>query len=102
GSSRPRGRAAAACPTRFRSDYGIKKGLELRDEITRYWRIAEALWSEFAAARSQPGHDPHAVARSFARQLLADAFDFEDLRDGGRSEEHASELQSRAKLVCRL
>jgi len=75
--------AALEAPAQEPADYGIKKGLELRDEITRYWRIAEALWSEFAAARSQPGHDPHAVARSFARQLLADVFDFEDLRDGG-------------------
>src|SRR5690606_22018188 len=50
--------AALEAPAQAPADYGIKKGLELRDEITRYWRIAEALWSEFCAARAQPGHDP--------------------------------------------
>src|SRR5690606_24286006 len=75
--------AALEAPAQAPADYWIKKGLELRDEITRYWRIAEALWGEFCAARAQPGHDPVAVTRSFTRQLLADVFGFEDLREGG-------------------
>ena len=33
------------------ADYRIKKGLSLRDEIGRYWRIARAHWAEFAAGR---------------------------------------------------
>ena len=31
------------------ADYGIPKGLNLRDEIGRYWRVARAHWAEFAA-----------------------------------------------------
>ena len=35
--------AALEAPAQSPTDYGIKKGLQLRDEITRYWRIAGAL-----------------------------------------------------------
>lgn len=34
------------------SDYRIPKGLNLRDEIGRYWRIAQAHWNEFSSGRS--------------------------------------------------
>lgn len=61
------------------ADYGVKKGLHLRDEITRYWRIAGALWGDFASARSQAGHDAGSVTHAFVRQLLTDVFGFEDL-----------------------
>ena len=46
------------------ADYGIPKGLNLRDEVGRYWRIAQAHWSEFANAREQTG-DPHGLAGRF-------------------------------------
>ena len=37
-------------------NYQIPSGLKLRDEIARYYRIGEALWSRFEAARHQtPG-----------------------------------------------
>ncbi|MBX6363082.1 MAG: N-6 DNA methylase, partial [Gemmatimonadetes bacterium] len=75
--------AALEAPAQAPADYGIKKGLQLRDEITRYWRIAEALWGEFAAARVQRGHDDVAVTRTFVRQLLVDAFGFDDLAEAG-------------------
>lgn len=65
------------------ADYGIKKGLQLRDEITRNWRMAEALWAEFTSARAQKGHAAEAVAESFVRQLLVDVFGFVDLIPGG-------------------
>lgn len=65
------------------ADYGVKKGLHLRDEITRYWRIAEALWAEFASARNQAGHDAGAVTLAFVRQFLVDVFGFEDLVAAG-------------------
>ena len=32
--------------------YGVPPGLKLRDEIARYYRIAEALWARFQAARA--------------------------------------------------
>jgi hypothetical protein len=65
------------------ADYGVKKGLHLRDEITRYWRIAGALWADFASARGQAGHDAGSVTHAFVRQLLADVFGFEDLVAAG-------------------
>jgi hypothetical protein len=32
--------------------YGVPPGLKVRDEIARYFRIGEALWSRFEAGRS--------------------------------------------------
>src|SRR5690606_6704031 len=75
--------AALEAPAQTPADYGTQKALQPRDEITRYWRIAEALWAELAAARAQQGHDAVAVTRTFVRQLLADVFGFEDLAEGG-------------------
>ncbi|MGR8965736.1 Eco57I restriction-modification methylase domain-containing protein (plasmid) [Rhizobium leguminosarum] len=55
--------------------YGIPAGLKLRDEIARYYRIGEALWSRFAAARS------HSVGASerFALELLRQCFGFDTI-----------------------
>ena len=33
--------------------YGVPPGLKIRDEIARYFRIAEALWHQFEAARAK-------------------------------------------------
>ncbi|NTH81484.1 N-6 DNA methylase [Agrobacterium rhizogenes] len=56
--------------------YGIPAGLKLRDEIARYYRIGEALWSRFAAARS------HSVGASerFALELLRQCFGFDTIK----------------------
>lgn len=43
--------AALATPQQSAADYGIPKGLALRDELGRYWRIAQAHWQDFASAR---------------------------------------------------
>lgn len=64
--------------------YGIPKGLQLRDEIGRFWRIAQALWSEFATARANPKHDGATVARTFTDQLLRQVLGFGDLTTAGR------------------
>jgi hypothetical protein len=74
------------------SDYRIPKGLHLRDEIGRYWRIAQAHWNEFAAGlpspftpsvggRSPPESrgEPWALAERFVQGLLKDAFGFDSL-----------------------
>jgi len=68
------------------ADYRIHKGLNLRDEIGRYWRIAQAHWADFALARAQSNElgksgremkaDPKAVSERFVLALLRDAFDF--------------------------
>ena len=61
------------------ADYRVPKGLNLRDEIGRYWRMAQALWSEFAAGR-EASSDPAAHAERFLLPLLRDVFGFASLR----------------------
>lgn len=55
------------------TDYGILKGLNLRDELGRYWRIAQAHWSDFAAA-GERADDRHGLAVRFVQALLCDVF----------------------------
>src|SRR5882724_6835514 len=52
--------------------YQIPAGLKLRDEIARYYRIGEALWSRFGASR---GQSPAASER-FVLDLLRQCFGF--------------------------
>jgi hypothetical protein len=78
--------AALDAPAQAPTDYGVPKGLQLRDEIGRYWRIAEALWAEFASGRTQPGHDAAGAARAFIRQLLTEVLGFGELAPGGEVE----------------
>lgn len=60
------------------SDYRIPKGLNLRDEIGRYWRIAQAHWSEYlAGVRSSPNAE--AVAQRFVVALCREVFGFSQL-----------------------
>jgi len=35
------------------AEYGIPKGMKLRDEIGRYWRIAQAYWNDFSSQSAQ-------------------------------------------------
>ena len=63
--------AALDAPDQAPADYGIPRGLALRDEIARSWRIAEALWADFAAARAHPE-----TSAAFARALLRDVLAF--------------------------
>ncbi|MFZ4603482.1 MAG: Eco57I restriction-modification methylase domain-containing protein, partial [Caulobacterales bacterium] len=54
--------------------YGVPKGLTLKDEISRYYRIAQAKFADFAAITT-PTY-PQTVA--FVRDLLKDVFGFPD------------------------
>ncbi len=72
--------AQLRAPHQEPSDYGVPKGLELRDEIGRYWRIAQAHWADFTAGRKSRA-DPDALARRFMLALLRDAFGFTDLAE---------------------
>ncbi len=72
--------AQLGAPHQEPSDYGVLKGLELRDEIGRYWRIAQAHWSDFAAGLKSQA-EPDALARRFMLALLRDAFGFADLAE---------------------
>lgn len=57
------------------ADYGCPKGTNLADEITRYFRIGQALWLDYSKI-DQPTVTQTA---KFARDLLEQAFGFEDL-----------------------
>lgn len=60
------------------ADYRIHKGLNLRDEIGRYWRIAQAHWADFKSGRGAKA-DPKAMSERFVLALLRDAFCFASL-----------------------
>lgn len=60
------------------SDYRIPKGLNLRDEIGRYWRIAQAHWNEFDAGLGANAGS-QALAGRFMEALLRDVFGYASL-----------------------
>ncbi|MBL8679272.1 MAG: N-6 DNA methylase [Myxococcales bacterium] len=66
--------------TQADADYRIHKGLNLRDEIGRYWRIAQAHWVDFESGRNAKA-DAKALADRFVRALLRDAFGFVSIAD---------------------
>ena len=67
------------------ADYRIPKGLEIRDEIARGWRIAQACFQEMEARRASGG-DARALAERFIEDLLRDAFGFASVaRTGPRT-----------------
>ncbi|EYF06005.1 Eco57I restriction-modification methylase domain-containing protein [Chondromyces apiculatus] len=64
--------------TQAEADYRIPKGLNLRDEIGRYWRIAQAHWADFKSGREAKA-DTKAISERFVLALLRDAFGFMSL-----------------------
>jgi hypothetical protein len=64
--------------TQAEPDYRIHKGLNLRDEIGRYWRIAQANWADYKAGRDAKA-DPKAISDRFVTSLLRDALGFTSL-----------------------
>lgn len=59
-------------------DYRILKGLDLRDEIARSWRIAQACFQEMQMGRTAGG-ETRALAARFVENVLRDAFGFESI-----------------------
>jgi hypothetical protein len=57
------------------ADYRILKGLSLRDEIGRFWRVAQAHWSDFKTGQDRQA-DPAQLAERFAVGVLREAFGF--------------------------
>ncbi len=55
--------------------YEIPAGLKLRDEIARYYRIGEALWSRFEATRGQSA----AASERFVLDLFRQCFGFSSI-----------------------
>ncbi|WP_354674304.1 Eco57I restriction-modification methylase domain-containing protein [Cupriavidus alkaliphilus] len=70
--------AALQAPHQLATDYDIPKGLNLRDELGRYWRIAEAHWNDFAAARAT-AQDVRALTTRFFNSLLREVFGVVDV-----------------------
>lgn len=56
--------------------YRVPPGLKIRDEIARYFRIGEALWAKFDAARAASP----AASERFTLELLQQCFGFDTLK----------------------
>jgi hypothetical protein len=67
--------------------YRIPKGLKLRDEVARFWKIGQSLWTDLQALRLRDGVDAHQVTvRNFLVPLLRDVLGFTDLAAGATVE----------------
>jgi len=77
--------ARLEAPEQTESDYDVPRGLKLRDEIGRYWKIAQNLWQDFKVRRQRTDINAYAVTvheflEPFCRQVLG----FVDLRPVGQ------------------
>jgi hypothetical protein len=61
------------------TDYDIPKGLKLHDEYGRAFRIAGALWQDFAAQRPRADLNATTFTRRFVIDLLRQTLDYDDL-----------------------
>ncbi|MDT3680545.1 MAG: N-6 DNA methylase [Burkholderiaceae bacterium] len=62
------------------TQYRVPKGLKLRDEIGRYFRIALSLWNEFKALRARTDVQAHQVTvREFLVPMMRDVLGFTDI-----------------------
>ena len=67
--------------------YRIPKGLKLRDEVARFWKIGQSLWTDFQAVRQRSDVDAHQLTvRNFLVPLLRDVLGFTDLATGATVE----------------
>jgi len=67
------------------TDYDIPRGLKLRDEIGRYWKIAENLWKDFSALRQRTDTDSHAsTVEHFLEPFFRHVLGFTDLTRVGQ------------------
>jgi hypothetical protein len=62
-------------PHQSESDYRIPRGLNLRDEIGRFWRVAQAHYGDYAAG-TRRGADRAALSDRFVRALLTEVLGF--------------------------
>ena len=66
-------------PDQSEEGYGIPRGLTLRDEIARYYRIAHARWERFVAVRDGTAN----TSQAFILDLFKECFGFDDIRQSG-------------------
>ncbi len=76
--------AAHEFPGQSEVDYDVPKGLTLRDEIARYFRIGQALFQELFAS---PTPSANATVL-FTERLLREVFGFHDVGRAGQRELH--------------
>ena len=67
--------AARSAGGQSEAEYRVPRGLNLRDEIGRYWRIAQAHWNDFSAGRAG-GADASALSQRFVTAFLRDVLGF--------------------------
>ena len=58
------------------ADYGIPKGLKLKDEYSRAFQIACAQWRSFAPLLERTDYDAQHATATFVTELLRDAFGY--------------------------
>ncbi|PTQ79807.1 N-6 DNA methylase [Nitrosospira multiformis] len=62
------------------TDYGIPKGLKLKDEYSRAFQIASAQWKHFAAQLERADVNAAALTHTFVQELLRDVFGYTHLQ----------------------
>lgn len=73
--------AGLQLPGQTPANYKVPQGLTLRDEIGRYWRIAQANWQNFDLHRQRSDLNNAAVtAQHWLQNLLTQVFGFTDLQ----------------------
>lgn len=68
--------ASFAAPAQADSDYRVRAGFALREEIALAWRSAQALWMQFDKARRLTDQDAAAVTQRFVSDFLQQVLGF--------------------------
>ncbi len=72
--------AAPEATEQTEGHYDIPKGLKLRDEIARYFKIAQNLWQDFAQQRQRQDANPHSITvQTLLLPLLRQVLGYTDL-----------------------
>lgn len=87
--------AGAARDAKLAASYDVPKGLTLADEISRYFRIGQGIWRDYAKIEVPTTSQTAA----FVRELLAGAFGFDDLT--GPVDRHDGTRRYRIALEAR-
>lgn len=58
------------------ADFGVPKGVKLKDEYSRAFQIACAQWQHFAAQHNRADLNAHRLTESFVTELLRDALGY--------------------------
>jgi len=87
--------AGAARDAKLAASYDVPKGLTLADEISRYFRIGQGIWRDYAKIETPTTTQ----TVNFARELLGKVFGFDDLK--GPVEHHEGTRRYRIAIEGR-